>query len=137
MKTKRSKKRQVHRERRRQCKPPWFEKLRVMAEYGSSGIWVIQPVGGWRHSMIEHGDLRLPLELSLRFERWIETYTDAYIQRLEDPVYVFDHEAFNAEGRALAQVLKRHVGSTIYVELQSETAEGGLNPPEEITVDDD
>ena len=126
MKTRRSKKRQAHRERER--RPPWFEKLRVMAEYGSSGIWVIQQVGVFRHGMIEHGDLRLPAELSQRFENWIATYE----QRIEDPA-PFNHETFNAEGRALAQALKQYVGSTTYVEFQSETAEGGLNPSEEIT----
>ena len=99
-----------------------------MADYGSSGIWALRQVGVFRHGMLEHGDLRLPEELSQRFRRWIEVYE----QRLEGPAQ-FNHEIFNAEGRALAQALKHYVGSGTYVEFQSETAEGGLNPPEEIT----
>jgi len=111
MRTKRSKRRQAHRERERQ--PPWFEKLRVMADYGSSGIWAMQQIGVFRHGMLEHGDLRLPQELSQRFTRWIALYE----QRLEEPAQ-FDHETFNTEGRALAQALKHYVGSTTYVEFQ-------------------
>jgi hypothetical protein len=130
MQTRRSKKRQAHRERLRQQKPPYLGPLRVMAEYGSSGIWVIGQVGVFRHGMIEHGDLRLPGEVAERFGRWIAAYED----RLEDPPPPpFDYGAFNREGRALAEALKRHVGAGTYVEFLPETDEGtGLGPPEEI-----
>lgn len=102
-------------------------KLRVMAEYCSSGIWLIGRHGVWRHSMIEHSSLRLPTDLSSRFEQWI----DLYITQLDNAN--FDTESFNCTGRALAKELKSHLGAEVYVEFIPESDEGsGLGAAEEI-----
>lgn len=93
-------------------------KLRVMAEYSSSGIWVIG--GGpkpFRHGMIEHAALRLPPALARRFDDWIEAYGT-----LDDA----GTTAFNLVGLQLATELKQVVGSGVYVEFVAEALGGGL-----------
>lgn len=107
-------------------------KLRVMAEYDSSGIWMIRQMGVFRHGMVDHATLRLPPELARGFEQWIAQYEDQY----ENPEG-YDYIAFNAEGRRLAQALKRHFGEEASVEFQPETAEGSIGPSEEILLSDD
>lgn len=113
-----------------------------MAEYESSGIWVIGHIGPFRHGMIGHSSLDLPPELSARFDRWITHYLacleddypdtkDGYPE-LRD--YTFDIATFNEEGRELARALKAHVGPECYVEFQPE-AENGLGPAEVIEDD--
>lgn len=102
-------------------------RLRVMAEYESSGIWIVRQQGVFRHGMIDHGDLRLPQKLAERFIRWIELYEKQLTAPSE-----YDYESFNAEGRELARNLKRHVGSATHVEFIAETSEGGVSPSEEI-----
>ena len=109
---------------RRQLAPV---KLRVMAEYGSSGIWLIQQVGVFRHSMVGYSSLGIPRELAKRFEEWIAVY-----ENKSDETSDYDCLAFNAEGRLLAQAVKHHVGSDSSVEFLAETPEGGLSPAEEI-----
>lgn len=92
--------------------------LRVMAEYSSSGIWVID--GGpepFRHGMIEHRDLRLPTALAQRFDAWIEAY-----ETLEGA----GTDAFNLIGLQIATELKQIVGSDVYVEFVAEASGGGL-----------
>lgn len=92
--------------------------LRVMAEYSSSGVWVIG--GGprpFRHGMIEHRDLRLPTPLAQRFDAWIEAY-----ESLDDA----GATAFNLAGLQLATELKQVVGSGVYVEFVAEADGGGL-----------
>lgn len=106
-------------------------KLRVMAEYDSSGIWVIGQIGPFRHGMISHTDLGLPPELARRFDQWIEYY-DA---RLADTVPEYAHLEFNAEefnrmGRALARELKALVGPECYVEFLPELQDGGMGNAE-------
>jgi hypothetical protein len=86
-----------------------------MAEYGSSGIWVIEPSGPFRHGMIEHRRLGLPKDLAARFEAWIESYW-----RILDKSVPFDKPAFVAEGRELARALKRFVGADVRVVYASE-----------------
>lgn len=103
-------------------KPKFPKRLRVMAEYGSSGIWVAEAVGPFRHGMIAAKRLGLPAELSARFAAWIERYW----ARLKDG---FDVDAFNAEGRALAAELKVFVGADTEVVFEAEGADGGLVPP--------
>lgn len=102
-------------------------KLRVMADHGSSGIWVIEPTGPFRHYGVGNARLALSQDLADRFEHWIGTY-ELLLTAPEE----FDYRAFNAEGRLLAESLKQHVGSATYVEFQAETAEGGLCESEEI-----
>jgi hypothetical protein len=93
-------------------------KLRVMAEYSSSGIWVIGGgPGPFRHGMIEHGALRLPLALAQRFDDWIEAY-----ETLDDA----GTTAFNLVGLQLATELKQIVGRGVYVEFVAEACGGGL-----------
>ena len=99
-------------------------KIRVMAEYGSSGIWGFseKETGGWRHGMLEHRALKLPLELSDRFDRWILVYEDQNSKGL------LDTAAFNAEGMELARLLKAFLGPTRHVEYQGEGNDGLLAP---------
>lgn len=92
--------------------------LRVMAEYSSSGIWVIG--GGFkpfRHGMIEHNELDLPGELARRFDAWIEAYETLSGEQVPE---------FNRTGLALASDLKRTLGGGVYVEFANEDAGGGL-----------
>ena len=97
-------------------------KLRVMAEYASSGIWGFseKQSGAFRHGMIEHSDLKLPKELRERFEKWISEYTKNNLSN------ELDTNAFNTEGRELAKLLKEHMGPEQYVEYQGETDDGDL-----------
>lgn len=97
--------------------------LRVMAEYGSSGVWQNRKSKGlFRHGMVELADLGLPPVLAARFAAWITTYEeDNLAGRL-------DVEKFNHEGRALARELARVFGEV--VEFQGELEGGGLGPPE-------
>ena len=99
-------------------------KIRVMAEYASSGMWEIGTVGLFRHGMVGAGYLKLPAELAAQFEQWIASYE----LKLEDAP--FDTDAFNQTGRTLAQALKAHLGPDSYVEFVPEDAETGLGTPE-------
>ena len=99
------------------------KRLRVMAEYGTSGIWVAESVGTFRHGMIDHKKLGLPDALAERFGAWIERYW----ARLRDN---FDPKAFNTEGRALAVALKGFVGPETEVVYEGEAEDGGLLSPE-------
>jgi len=94
-----------------------------MAEYCSSGIWVTEPVGPFRHGMIDHKRLGLPKEMAERFAAWIEGYSG----RLREG---FDARAFNVEGRVLAVALKAFVGPETEVVYEGETEDGGLLAPE-------
>jgi hypothetical protein len=102
--------------------------LRVMAEYGSSGIWVVarRPGGLFRHGMIEYADLGLSTALSAEFASWVERYEH------DNPNGDLDTEAFNAEGRRLANALKAFLGTAYSVEFQGEADDGSLMPSEVI-----
>ncbi|MBO0795301.1 MAG: hypothetical protein J2P36_30785 [Ktedonobacteraceae bacterium] len=104
-------------------------KLRVMAEYGSSGIWMIGQIGIFRHGMIEHHALGLPPELARHFDEWIMEYTSP----LENPGHSLDVTGFNATGRALAAELKRFLGPAYQVEYLPEKEDGSLGAAESIT----
>lgn len=89
-------------------------KLRVMADYESSGIWVIDlKFVPFRHRMIKHESLKLPKELSQKFTDWIRVYWKNY----EDHVN-FDVEKFDKQGLELAQELKSFLGKNYYVEYE-------------------
>ncbi|MEO8609198.1 MAG: hypothetical protein ABI690_15010 [Chloroflexota bacterium] len=105
-------------------------RLRVMAEYMSSGIWVIGERGAFRHGMIEHASLKLPTNLAQAFNDWIEWYED----NLSTDEVIFDIEKFNAEGLRLATELKKFLGSDVYVEFVPE-GEKGLGQSLEIKLD--
>jgi hypothetical protein len=96
--------------------------LRVMAEYCSSGIWVIGKIGCFRHGMIEHSSLKLPPDLTQRFEQWIELYNE----NLSDDFKLAD---FNNIGRGLAQDLKNHLG-TESIEFVPASIDGGVGETE-------
>ena len=102
--------------------------LRVMAEYGSSGIWVAEPFGPFRHGMVEHRKLGLPADLAARFAAWIEEY---WARAEGRPLNV---AAFNDEGRSLAIALKRFVGPNTRVVFEPELEDGGLGLPEIIEI---
>jgi len=97
-----------------------------MADYGSSGIWVIETIGPFRHGMVWYESLGIPADLSDRFKAWIA----AYWQRLEEDK--FKVREFNALGRRLAMELKGFFGPDTYVEFIPETPNGGLGEPEVI-----
>lgn len=105
-----------------------YKQLRVMAEYGSSGIWAVGQQGAFRHGAVGYSALRLPTSLSRRFEAWIESYDDrlTFSDTVTTTNPAFDSEKFNAEGRLLAQALKAHVGPETYVEYLPELPDGGL-----------
>jgi len=97
-------------------------RIRVMAEYGSSGVWGYSAGndGGFRHGMIEHVELGLPPDLSRRLASWIEQYEEHNLAG------TLDTTAFNAEGHLLATLLKAHLGPERHVEFQGEAPDGGL-----------
>jgi hypothetical protein len=97
-------------------------KLRVVADYGSSGIWAVGIVGMFRHGMLEHADLSLSNDLAQRFDRWI----DLYESKLSGE---FDVDRFNHIGRELARDLKLNIGLG-YVEFIPELVTGGLSEVE-------
>jgi hypothetical protein len=101
--------------------------IRVMPEYGSSGIWVVKPMGLFRHGMIEHRSLGLREDLAQGFRNWIDQYTTI----LENP-QKFDTVTFNEEGRRLAGDLKKHVGPKTTVLFVPQEIDGGLGAEEEI-----
>ncbi len=113
-------------------------KLRVMAEYDCSGIWIIGPIGPFRHGGVSYNWLGLPPDLAERFRRWITTYCAYFDQSMFDEEYpefsgfVFDIDTFNQEGRELAQRLKAFVGSECYVEFQPESTDGNGRSKTEI-----
>lgn len=109
--------------KRRATRP--YARLRVMAEYGSSGIWVAEQTGLFRHGMVEHATLALPPALAARFDAWIDAYTEG----LERPL---DDVAFNAEGMSLARALKAHCGAATEVVYAGERRDGGLLPEERV-----
>ena len=99
-------------------------KLRVMADYGTSGIWADGATGSFRHGMIEHADLGLPAELAASFDAWIERYWERrQWSRL-------DSESFNRTGRELAVQLKAFLGWGTGVPFQAELWPAGLGPEE-------
>jgi hypothetical protein len=99
--------------RQRQNSDLGFVSVRVMADYGSSGLWLTYPPGWYGSSGISCEALRLPAALSSRFAAWIETYVCQTKK-------TFDPEAFNRTGRELAQALKEHLGPQSYVEFVPE-----------------
>jgi hypothetical protein len=103
-------------------KPQNPMKIRVMADYGSSGIWAFSdpPSKAFRHGMLEHHRLKLPKALSDAFDLWIQRYED------EAPKDGFDVNDFNAEGLHLATLLKQHLGQNRHVEYQGEGREGSV-----------
>jgi hypothetical protein len=98
------------------------QKIRVMADYGSSGIWGFSDnqSKAFRHGMLEHSDLKLPDTLCKQFEKWIHEY-EKY--NLEDKL---NRKKFNENGLKLAKSLKDHLGEDVYVEFQGESKDGGV-----------
>ncbi len=103
------------------------ERLRVMADYGSSGIWVVKSFGPFRHGMIKHRSLGLPDELARGFREWIDQYW-----KILDAHADFDSVAFNVEGRRLARALKEHVGSGTEVLFAPIGPDNGLEVEEQV-----
>jgi len=104
-----------------------LDKLRVMAEYESSGIWVIEPVGPFRHGMIRHEALDVPSGLSSQFREWI----DLYWQRIDEDISSDeDTKKFNQTGRTLAKALKDYLGPNVYVEYIPELPDGSRGSSE-------
>lgn len=91
-----------------------------MADYHSSGIWVIETTLGFRHGMVSYEVLGLPDDLKGKFEKWIETYNT----RLHNQS--FDIKEFEHKGLELAKELKSFVGPSIYVEYNPEESDFGV-----------
>src|SRR5262245_23706785 len=113
-------------QKHRKHKSPLPKRLRVMADYGSSGIWIDGMVGPFRHAMAEHRDLGLPDDLAAQFEAWINLYWARADKKS------LDLASFNAEGRALAIALKAFVGSETEVVFEPVTSDDRPGPPEVI-----
>ena len=103
-----------------------FVRVRVMAEYYSSGLWLIEPVGSFRHGGIGGKALGLPPELLHGFEEWIETYNGLI------EAESFDYAIFNETGRELARELKTFLGVESYVEFVPEDENDGIGDLEVI-----
>jgi len=85
-------------------------KLRVMADFGSSGIWADGNVGPFRHGMVKAADMNMPGDLRESFEQWIQEFWVA-----RDSPDTFDSDKFNDMGRRLARALKSVIGSDTVV----------------------
>lgn len=102
------------------------EKLTVMADFGSSGIWYKND-----SVMVDPEDLDLPEDLIKEFDDWIEFYDS----KCHTPRhYVFKPEMaeeLNSRGRELAKKLKALLPeSQIFYRGE---IEGDMLDPEEIT----
>lgn len=102
-------------------KPP--NKLRVLAEYESSGIWLSSQGGVGE---VKHEELGLPRDLSERFDNWIFLYSERLTERR------ISRDQFNAMGRSLAKDLKAFVGPDVTVEYIPELAGDTEGPPETV-----
>lgn len=103
-----------------------YDKLTVMADFCSSGIWRYETGG-----MIDFEDLGIPKELIKAFEDWIEFYDDKCHNR---PDYSFKGsmaDELNRRGRALAKKLKLALPGTL-VFYRGEIS-GDMLDQEEIT----
>ena len=89
------------------------KKLEVMAEYESSGIWVTEDIGPFRHGMIEHRDLNVPQDLAAKFNSWIAKYYTV----IDNPS--FDYDSFNEVGRQLARQLQEVLGADTEVTYEA------------------
>jgi hypothetical protein len=90
--------------------------LVVWPEWGSSGIWHPHRRGeDGPVAMVSHNTIGLPVELSARFEKWIDWYDD-YQPDYPD---AFPWESFGQEGLALAFELARFVGDHYDVEYKN------------------
>ncbi len=97
-----------------------------MAEFESSGIWVVKSIGSFRHDEIDHQSLGLPESLAREFDKWIEHYEGVLGD--EEP---YDQEWMVSKGRELAVRLKKHVGKDTTVLYSSED-----NLPEDEVIED-
>jgi hypothetical protein len=89
-------------------------KIRVEAEYGSSGIWLSEPDG---LSMLDHEEIDLPKPLSDQFDAWIEMCHQSISAKLDQKPPIWDSGTLDAVGRKLAKSLKRFVGHDVIVEF--------------------
>lgn len=103
------------------------KRLRVMAEFGSSGIFSAVNADPENRVMVPLDDLRLPADLRARFEHWMGIYWD-----MANSPTSFDLGKTNDIGRQLAKALKAHVGSGTYVEYQPISITGARGRAEEI-----
>lgn len=96
------------------------KKLRVMADYSSSGIWVIDPgkFAPWRHGMISYEVFGLPEELSIRFSDWIKIYDKNLSNEGLD-------KDFDKIGLQLARELKKFLGQDVYIEYEPQKSSFG------------
>ncbi len=100
--------------------PCFHLRIKVMADYGASGLWC-EDCG-----MLDHDDLGLPTELSNGLRHWVATYDgliDEWLKSQEEsseaPTFVKPPlaapeavNAFNDEGFALARAIKDYVRDT-------------------------
>lgn len=95
-----------------------------MADYHSSGIWIMKPMLGFRHGMFSYEALGLPNDLKSKFKKWIEIY-NARIDNQD-----FDTKEFDRKGLELAKELKSFVGPQVYVEYEPQESDFGIRMTE-------
>lgn len=81
--------------------------VRVMGEWESTGIWLVESVSGFRHVMLQYDTLGMPRQLAQEFEEWSRgfgMYTD-WIELVK----------FEAKGFDLAVKLKCFLGDAVTV----------------------
>ena len=99
--------------------------IRIMAEYASSGLWVVESSGPFRHGMISAHHLGLTPSLEIALNQWIALY-----HACQSPD--FNTCAFNQEGRRLALEVKRQLGERARVFFVAENADGSIGDEEEM-----
>jgi hypothetical protein len=88
-------------------RPEALLRLRVGTFQNVAAIWTEEP----EPETVPVESLRVPDDLAVRFRDWSESYG----RRDEG---AFDRRGFNAEGRALARELQRHLGPGIAIEYR-------------------
>jgi len=98
-----------------------MKKLKVMADFSSSGIW-----DGETGHMIDHEDLSLDGGLIDEFEKWIYYYSESYKSDYST-LKEGKAEKLNKWGRELAQKLKDKLGNGYEITYQGEDENGLLD----------
>lgn len=93
-----------------------YDFVRVMADYGSSGLWVKfdAPDEMFRHGMAVPDDIGISQELADKLSLWIDKYDT--LENDEESVKKFDDE-----GRQLARLVKNELGKSVTVVYSPES----------------
>lgn len=86
--------------------------LRVMPEYGSSGLW------NEKNQMIDYDSIDLPFPLIRRLSAWQRNYDDTLIPLLPKSAPDVWWEAFEHEQREITRELQLALGDRVRVEIR-------------------